>query len=112
MGAKFSFRRLDGWVSSSREELIQALNVALPDLSCLVCRSQKFVFFDIMDGSFEQHLRPNLPYTRLENLYPGIVRPIISLTCEACGFEMQFNEETILRKAGVAPAQESAAEGD
>ncbi len=35
------------------------------------------------------------------NFFPAGSRPIINIFCSECGYEMQFDEGTLLRKSGL-----------
>ena len=103
MAAKFLFNQDKGsWRSSNKDELILALERVHSNLKCPVCGSTEFELHDPVndDGTFPQ--RSTLLYlSDGPNFFPAGARPLVSIFCSECGYAIQFDETTMLRKAGM-----------
>jgi predicted nucleic-acid-binding Zn-ribbon protein len=89
-------------------ELEKAMEIALPNLACLVCSNKSFILRDVFEGEFENQLRSRQMYISLQNFFPAKAAPIIHLSCDKCGYIMQFDEDRVLQNAGLtAPSSES-----
>lgn len=103
MAAKFLFNQDKvSWRSSNKGELILALERVHSNLKCTLCGSNEFELHDPVneDGTFSQRSTflylPDGP-----DFFPAGSRPIISFFCSECGYGMQFDEATVLRKANL-----------